>query len=417
VSNAIRIDDLREPRLSPVQQAAIDATAGLQVELAVDEVLSAARERTGLADFGPPDFLERLGLLVDEWGADATMRPLQRLSLRNYLVRYAANRLLLQDLWTRHPEILQTEIRQPIIVAGLPRSGTTHLVNLLAADRRFRSLPLWESYEPLPLPGEKSLPDGTDPRYRRCADAWAGMQATLPLLAAMHPMNPDHIHEELELMGPDFASYNFEWLSPSPRWRDHYYAHDQTPHYEYMKNVLRTLTHLRGPERWVLKCPQHMEQLPVLRKVFPDATVVITHRDPIAVIQSSVTMIAYGARMRLSRIDTEGLMQYWSDRIEHMLRACVRDRAAWSKDESLDVPFHEFMADELGTVERIHALAGSPLPPGARADLERFLADHPRGKEGRVVYDMKSDFGIEPAQLRKRFAFYFEAFPQVRTEA
>lgn len=417
MSHAIRIDDLREPRLSPAQQAAIDATAGLQVELAVDEVLRAARERTGLADFGPPDFLERLGLLVDEWGSDATMRPLQRLNLRNYLVRYAANRLLLQDLWTRHPEILQTGIRQPIIVAGLPRSGTTHLVNLLAADRRFRSLPLWESYEPLPLPGEKPLPDGTDPRYLRCADAWAGMQATLPLLAAMHPMNPDHIHEELELMGPDFASYNFEWLSPSPRWRDHYYAHDQTPHYEYMKNVLRTLTHLRGPDRWVLKCPQHMEQLPVLKKVFPDATVVITHRDPIAVIQSSVTMIAYGARMRLSRIDTEGLMQYWSDRIEHMLRACVRDRAAWSKDESIDVPFHAFMADELGTVERIHALAGSPLPADARADLERFLADHPRGKEGRVVYDMKTDFGIEPAQLRKRFAFYFEAFPQVRTEA
>ena len=104
-----------------------------------------------------------------------------------------------------------------------------------------------------------------------------------------------------------------------------------------------------------------MEQLPVLKKVFPDASVVITHRDPIAVIQSSVTMIAYGARMRLSRIDTEGLMQYWSDRIEHMLRACVRDRAAWSAAQSLDVFFHEFMVDEIGTVERIHALAGSGL--------------------------------------------------------
>ena len=417
MSNAIRIDDLREPRLSPAQQAVIDATAGLKVELSVDEVLAAARERTGLADFGPQDFLERLGLLVDEWSSDAAMRPLQRLNLRNYLVRYAANRLLLQDLWTRHPEILETQIRQPIIVAGLPRSGTTHLVNLLAADRRFHSLPLWESYEPVALPGEPALPDGTDPRYGRCAEAWAGMQATLPLLAAMHPMNPDHIHEELELMGPDFASYNFEWLSPSPRWRDHYYAHDQAPHYEYMKNVLRTLTHFRGPGRWVLKCPQHMEQLPVLKKVFPDASVVITHRDPIAVIQSSVTMIAYGARMRLSRIDTEGLMQYWSDRIEHMLRACVRDRAAWSPAQSLDVFFHEFMADEIGTVERIHALAGSGLPAQARADIEGFLAGHPRGKEGRVVYDMKSDFGIEPAQLRQRFAFYFEAFPQLRTEA
>ena len=173
MSHAIRIDDLREPRLSPAQQAAIDATSGLQVELSVDGVLAAARERTGLADFGPDDFLERLGLLVDEWGSDAAMRPLQRLNLRNYLVRYASNRLLLQDLWTRHPEILQTPIPEPIIVAGLPRSGTTHLVNLIAADRRLRSLPLWESYEPVPLPGEGLLADGTDPRYRRCAEAWA----------------------------------------------------------------------------------------------------------------------------------------------------------------------------------------------------------------------------------------------------
>ena len=215
------------------------------------------------------------------------------------------------------------------------------------------------SETPLPLPGETRLADGTDPRYRRCADAWASMQLMTPLLAVMHPMNPDHIHEELELMTPDFASYNFEWLSMSPRWRDHYYAHDQAPHYEYMRNALRTLTHLRGPNRWVLKCPQHMEQLAVLKQVFPDATVVITHRAPIAVIQSSVTMIAYGARMRLSRIDTEGLMQYWSDRIEHMLRACVRDRAAWPASESLDVYFHEFMADEerqLAGFRRRHGL-------------------------------------------------------------
>jgi hypothetical protein len=242
------------------------------------------------------------------------------------------------------------------------------------------------------------------------------MQATLPLLAAMHPMHPDHIHEELELMGPDFVSYNFEWLSPSPRWRDHYHASDQTPHYQYMLKVLRTLTALRGPRRWVLKCPQHLEQLPVLKRVFADAMVVITHRDPVAVIQSSVTMLAYGARMRQSRVDTEGLMDYWSARIEHMLRSCVRERAVWAAGQSLDVPFHRFMADEMGTVEQIHARAGSPLPAEVRADLERFLAAHPRGKQGRVVYDLAGDFGVEPAQLRERFAFYFEAFPEVRAE-
>jgi hypothetical protein len=100
-----------------------------------------------------------------------------------------------------------------------------------------------------------------------------------------------------------------------------------------------------------------------------------------------------------------------------MLRACVRDRAAWPASESLDVYFHEFMADEMGTVARIHDVAGNPLPGEVRAELQRFLADHPRGKEGRVVYDMKRDFGIEPAELRQRFAFYFEAFPRLRTEA
>ena len=109
-------------------------------------------------------------------------------------------------------------------------------------------------------------------------------------------------------MGPDFASYNFEWLSLSPRWRDHYYATDQTPHYEYMKTVLKLLQWRRRMHgdtraRWVLKCPQHIEQLPVLNRVFPDAAVIFTHRDPVAVIQSTVTMQAYSQRIGRKRVD------------------------------------------------------------------------------------------------------------------
>jgi hypothetical protein len=418
MGNTIRIDDLRAPRLTPAQEQAMawgtEAAAG--IDFSERGVLAAARERTGLGDFGPEDFLPRLRLLLDEWGGDALMLPAQRTTLFGYLVRYCSNRLLLQDFWKRNPQALQTELQPPIIVAGLPRSGTTHLVNLLAADTRYRSLPLWESYEPLPLPGETATNDTRDPRYQRCMQAWEGMQATLPLLAAMHPMHPDHIHEELELMGPDIGSYNFEWLSPSPRWRDHYYASDQEPLYRYMLDVLKTLTYLRGPARWVLKCPQHMEQLPLLKKLFPDATVVITHRDPVAVIQSSVTMIAYGDRMRRAHVDCAAHLAYWSDRIEHILRACVRDRAAWPAQQSLDLPFHAFMADETGALERIHALAGDGIPPRTAADFRAYLDAHPRGKEGRVVYDLANDFGCEPARLRERFAFYFEAFPAVRAE-
>jgi hypothetical protein len=414
--NEIRIDDLAAPRLTDVQRELLAWGETVEVDFSEAAILDAARRRTGLDDFGPDDFRARLRVLREEWGAEPELTRFQRAVLHPYLVRYCANRLLIQDTWKRHPEIFREEIAEPVIVVGMPRSGTTHLVNLLAADARFHSLPLWESYEPVPLPGEASLPDGTDPRYQRCAEAWEAMQRSTPFIAAMHPMNPDHIHEELELMGPDFASYGFEWLEHSPKWRDHYLSTDQTPHYEYMKNVLRLIQCRRGPprRRWVLKCPQHLEQLPVLRKVFPDATVVFTHRDPVAVIQSTITMQAYSQRMRRKRVALGALLEYWTDRIEHLLRACVRDRGLFPPERSVDSPFHVFMADPMAMLERVYAAAGLDLEP-ARAKLERYLAEHPRGKEGRIVYDLRGDFGVDPAALRARFQFYLDRFP-VRPE-
>jgi hypothetical protein len=410
----IRITDLAKPVLSDAQRAALEWGETLNIEFTEASVLDKARAATGLADFGPDDFRERLGVLLSEWGGDAGLTGIGRLSLHNKLVQHATSRLLIQDTLKRHPEIHDVEIRRPLIVAGLPRSGTTHLLNLMAADSRFRSLPLWESYEPVPRPGEAPGPDGVDPRWQRCQDAWEMMQANSPLLAAMHPMNPDHIHEELELMGPDFASYNYEWLSPSPNWRDHYLSHDQTPHYDYMKTVLKLLQWQRGPERWVLKCPQHMEQLTVLHRVFPDATIAITHRDPVAVIQSAITMLGYGQRMNRYRVDLAGLLDYWSDRIESLLRACVRDRDQLPADQVIDVPFREFMADDIAMVGRIYGVAGLTLDERARGELDAYMTAHPRGRDGQVVYDLAGDFGIEADVLRRRFEFYFERFPSAR---
>jgi hypothetical protein len=169
------------------------------------------------------------------------------------------------------------------------------------------------------------------------------------------------------------------------------------------------------PKRWVLKCPQHLEQLPILRKVFPDATVAITHRDPVAVIQSTVTMQAYSQRMNRKEITQRFLIDYWSDRIEHLLRACVSDRHLLPAEHSYDVLFHEFMADDVATVEKIYAKANLPMTAAARAQLELFMKEHPRGKEGRLLYNLKEDFGVDPDALRERFSFYFERFP-VRAE-
>jgi hypothetical protein len=417
VATAIEIDDLAQPRLNEAQRQALAWGETLKVEFTEGAVLAPARAGTGLEDFGADDFRVRLAVLREEWGGCEELTGLQRWVLHGYLVRYASNRLLIHDLLRRHPQILAQQIEPPLIVVGLPRSGTTHLVNLLASDRRFHSLPLWESYEPVPRAQEALLPDGTDPRYQRCADAWAAMQRTAPLIAAMHPMNPDHIHEELELMGPDFASYNFEWLAHSPRWRDHYYATDQTPHYEYMKNVLRILQWRRGgaARRWILKCPQHLEQLPVLKRCFPDATIVVTHRDPVAVLQSTLTMQAYTQRIGRRHVALDALREYWPARIEHLLRGCVRDRQQFDAAHSLDLMFHEFMSEPMAMLEAIYARAGMPLDAATRAGLEAYLDAHPRGRQGQVRYRLQQDFGLSPAQLRAGLRFYLDRYP-VRIE-
>jgi hypothetical protein len=422
LATKIDIEDLLAPRLTDGQRQALAAAEANPVTLEEQAVLAAARAATGMSDFGPEDFRARLRLLIDEWNADKRANAMKRAFLMRYLVRYASSRLLIQDKLKKHPEIHDEPIERPIIVVGLPRSGTTHLLNLLGADSRLRSTPLWEINEPVANPLEPIGSDGVDPRYARSAAQWEASQVANPLAAAMHPMEPDHFHEDLELMCPDFASYNFEWIARSPKWRDYYLSTDQTPHYEYMKTGLKLLQWQdvqagKPRKRWVTKCPQHLEQLPVLKNVFPDATVAITYRDPVEVIQSAITMIAYGERMFYPDIDAKGLLEYWTDRVEKLLRACVRDRHVWPEAQSVDVPFETFMADDMAVVRQVRAKAGLSETEAANAEVAHFIASHPRGKHGQIVYNLQRDFGVTPAQLRERFAFYFDAFPFLRRPA
>jgi hypothetical protein len=411
MTNEIRIDDLREPVLNDIQKMGIDYGESRHTELTVDAVLEAAIAATGLDDFGSLDFKERLGLQLAEVDADAERTGLGRMLMFGDCVKYASARLRIEDLLKQHPEIGDIPIEKPIIVIGLPRSGTTNLVNLLASDSRFRSLPLWESYEPVPDPRESLGADGTDPRWTRCQNQWEAMKSGAPFIAAMHPMEPDHVHEENELMAPDFSNYNLEWVARVPQWRDRYLATDQTPHYAYLKKVLQILQWYRPRERWVLKSPQHLEQIGPLLATFPDATIVVTHRDPVAVVQSTITMLTYGARTAYRSTNPEWYRDYWTDRIGRLLDTSLRDRHLLPAGRIVDVYFHDYMADELGTLQRIYDAAGIELTETARAEIGAYQAAHPRGKEGRVVYDLRGDFATTPEQVRERFGDYLDQFP------
>ncbi|MGE8318152.1 MAG: sulfotransferase family protein [Comamonas sp.] len=409
----IHIDDLAAPRLTPLQQQAIAAAE--PVTMSEEAVLAAARQATGLSDFGADDFRERLRIWLQSFDEDEGLGPLGRASLFADTVRHASARLRLEDLLQRHPEIREQRIDRPLIIAGLPRSGTTNLVNMLAADPRLRSMPLWETMEPIPAALDTPAPGAPDPRVVRTSQMWGAFEALLPLMPAMHEMAPDHVHEDIELQGADFSSYLPEWTSRPHRWRDYYYAHDQTPHYAYGRRMLQALTWLKGPDRWVLKSPPHMENLRPLRATYPDATVVFTHRDPVAVLQSAITMIAYGDRIRRHSIDLRALASYWIDRVEHLLQACVRDRDVWPAAQSMDVRFDEYMADPQGVLARVYAMAGLPLTGETQARLNAYMDANPRGKHGRVAYDLHRDFGVDIAAVRERFGFYYQRF-SVRPE-
>ena len=408
--DSIDITDLREPVLSQVQTQALAALQGQTMVLDAAAIEETARQETGLSRFGADDFRERLEVWVRAVNNDSGASVLTRMNMQQMFLRYAKNRLRLEDLIAANPQILDIEIDRPIIVAGLPRSGTTYLLNLISADTRLRSLPWWEAIEPVPPPGERGLPVAEDPRWQRAAAGWELQDALLPHMKAMHEFSPDHVSEDVELQAIDFSSYLLEWLAVVPEWRDYYLAHDQSGTYAYLKRALQALTWLRGPNRWVLKCPQHMEQLPVLHQTFPDATVVISHRDPVASIQSAITMACYAARVLRTSIDTVATADYWIDRYRRLLEACVRDRDKLPDAQVIDVHFHELMADPDARLRDIYRKADLPLTDGALAELHAFLDAHPRGKYGRVVYDLRRDFDLEPRSVREPFAFYFNRF-------
>lgn len=413
----IRIADMAEPVLTPDLVAARHGAPDAPARMTADDVLARAMAETGLSDFGEDTgFRTRLVVILASLDEDAGLTRGGRATIIAQAIRVMANRLRIEDLVKRHPEILDIPIERPIFIAGLPRSGTTHLVNWLSRDDRLNSLTLWESEEP--VPAAPVAPGETDPRLARSAAHWAAFGRLLPHMAAMHEMAANDIHEDNELMFMDMNCYSWEFQARLPRWIDHYLSHDRSISYSYEKKVLQVIAWQRGGQRgekgrrrWLLKSPQHMENLSAIKAVFPDATMIITHRDPVDVLRSLTTMLGYSDRIRRDPVDPQGLARHWADRIERLLRECVAQREAWGHDQSVDVLFHEYMADQEGMARRIYDLAGLDLPPATEARLLGYLTENPRHAHGKVAYDFEGVFGADVAALRQRFAFYYNRFP------
>jgi hypothetical protein len=384
----VRLDDLADPVIPVAAQPAmaILRTYGESLALQPDAMMEAAEQRSGLSSWGDRGFEERFAVLCASLRDEGGLSPVGVATSFEMFVQMLVNRLRVEDLVAAHPEIEAIPVERPIVICGLPRTGTTYLHNSMAADPALRHLPYWESLEPVPVPGEAAGPDGVDPRQARCAAGLEMMNAALPHFVRMHEMTPEHAHEEIHLLAIDFSTMLFETSAVVPSWRDYYRSNDQTPHYRYLRRMLQVLTFLRGGSRWVLKSPQHLEQLGPLHSVFPDATFVLTHRDPDQVAASMATMVAYSARLQVDRPDPAAYGRYWGERVTDLLGACLRDRDLLPPASTIDIAFDRLVSDGDATLAEVYQLAGQPLDDLTRRGMARFQAAHPRGLHGTVMY-------------------------------
>jgi len=416
--HVIQVCDLRRPELTYAHLQELDYWDRHPVDLSENAILEAAKLQTGLDDFGIADFRERLRSQIDEIDATPGLTSLGRAEFYRKNVRYASNRLRLVDLLKRHPKILETSIQDPIVVVGPPRSSTTHLVNLLAADSRLRSLRTWEALEPIAVSDEEWTQDGVEPRYIRCKEEWEWMQTLLPHIAAMQPvLDPDQVYADEEILGPNFPTKLTDFSADRATVP---YGHRDAEielHYQFLESMLKALQWQRGPHKWLLRGHFHAANLDTLLSHFPGATIVMTVRDPVAMIKSSALLFSYTTRMNTREIDMASFIDNLVDSTEFLLRAGIRNRQYVAKDKLVDVEFDEFMSDKLGVVERIYAAAGLKLTDEQRDSMTSFLAGHTRGRNGRVVSDLQADFDVDANRLRERFRFYYEQFPGLNSGA
>jgi Sulfotransferase family len=376
--------------------------------LDVDSTVAAARRVAGLHDFGDQEPLEEpLAILGRSMNEDITLNPMGRLSLHRLIVGSLVSRLRLQDLVTRHPEVLEQRTPAPMIVTGPPRSGTTMTHRLLACDPAWRSAALWELWDPVP-PGD---PHSTRPtaQMRRILASWRWVS---PGMDAIHEIGLDIPEEEIVVLGSAFSSFFYEWCVGVPQFVQWYREADHTAGYQYLRKTLQALQWCRpGADRWVLKSPQHLENLRPMLATFPDATVLHNHRDPVATVASTASFMAYRARVYFTRPDLRWIGALAADLTERLLRASIRDRGV-DDARFVDVYFRPLCQDPVAALRPAYEVAGLTLSDDAERRMRDWLAENPQGKHGRHHYQPQT-FGLDVDRLRERFAFYYERYPQV----
>lgn len=409
---------INEGQVAPIAE---EAALPLSVDSLVGE--AAARQGRGRSParewdvaFGHPDFpaepaFDRLGRFLAALEDEARLTPIGRWMTRRFLLRVLEVRLQLMDWLARDPAVQEEAIEGPLFVAGAPRTGTTILFALLAADPRHRVPRGWELLRPVPPPSPDPARFATDPRIALADRELVRPQTVVSGLLAIHEYGGSRPKECLSAQTFAIQSEELTARFRVPSFEAGLEASDMTDAYRMHRLVLQVLQRGHGRTRWVLKSPVHLHALPTLLATYPDAQVAISHRDPLTLLASLTSLIANLRWAHSDHVDPDEIARAHVRRYARTFERLVD----WTDDGTLPLDrihhshFRSFQTSPLETVRSLYERLGRSLPRETAAALEAALAKSPRDRHGAHVYT-REDLAAAPDELRPLFARYQAAF-------
>lgn len=377
----------------------------------VEDLHASASRTVGLEDFGDgaDAHREALGVLLDSLHTDAGLTPAGSKYWRSVLKSALTARLMANAGFAAAPEQTEVPIERPVVVTGLPRTGTTALHRLLGADAANQGLELWLTEVPQPRPPRERWED--DPAYVGLRDLYAGFMSENPDYGGVHYISADDLEECWQLLRQSLTSFSYECLARLDGYSTWLRGADWGPAYRRHKRNLQLIGGNDPGRRWVLKNPSHLFTLDALLEVYPDAVVVQTHRDPRKSMASMCSLAHRTAADWSTRFTPEYIgesqLEMWARGVELFDAVRARHEAdPASRATFVDVEHRELLVDPAGVVERVYAAAGTSLSDDVRAAVEAENARSLSGDRAPAHRYTLADYGLSEDRIAERFAGY-----------
>lgn len=366
-----------------------------------------AKQDAGFTGDLPPGVLEGLKQLVQSINNESRINAFGSIALKGLLKRTLSSRLKVERYLQEHPTILQTDITSPVFIIGMPRTGTTILHSLLHEDVNHRSPLAWECLLPSPVPTPSTF--GDNAQLNTIKKEFGQLFKLVPDFQKKHHMTAESPQECIGITALDFNSFQTCAQVYIPSYLN--WFTEVSDQYHTMRFHRRFLQYLESggvrSERWLLKTPVHMMRLSALFEVYPDAKIIMTHRDPAKVVPSAASLISsvrslYSDYEDPSRSGKEQL-EFWKKAFDRFMK----ERAQLNKeDQILDLHFNDFVQDQMACVDKIYTHFNWNLDDESRAKMERFLALNPKGKHGHHEYSLE-DFNLTQQEVSDEFKDYY----------